>query len=149
MRDILDVFGDLPDFPGKKLPKNRPAANTVAVSGDPFAGVPFKELVVKGERRVFYTVGSVARILGRQAQTVRKWERNGWIPPASYRTTKSSGSGLHNPSQKGYRLYSREQVELLLHGLALFNLDGQRTKDWQNASNWVSFIDYIKASWPK
>lgn len=149
MRDILDVFGDLPDFPGKKPPKNRPATKEVATSEDPFAGVPYKEITVKGERRVFYTVGNVARILGRTAQTVRKWERKGWIPPASYRTSKSSGSGLHNPSGKGYRLYSREQVELLLHGLELFNLDGERTKDWQNAGNWVSFIDYIKASWPK
>lgn len=149
MRDILDVFGELPDYPGKKAPKNRPTKEKVSVSEDPFVGVPFKEIIVKGEKRTFYTVGSVARIIGRKAVTVRKWERKGWIPPASYRTSKSSGSGLHNPSGKGYRLYSREQVELLLHGLALFNLDGERTKDWQNASNWVSFIDYIKASWPK
>ena len=148
VKDVLDLFGDLPDYPGRRLPKNRPDA-PAARTGDPFAGVPVKKMVIKGETREFYTVGQVATILGRSAHTIRKWERKGWIPPATYRTAKSSGSALLNTQSRGYRLYSREQVELLLQGLELFNLDGGRNKDWQNTSHWISFIDYIKDNWTR
>ena len=148
VKDVLDLFNDLPDYPGRRLPKNRPDTPPAAKT-DPFAGVPSRTMQVGGEARQFYTVGNVARILGRTAQTLRKWERKGWIPPATYRTAKSSGSALLNAQSRGYRLYSREQVELLLQGLELFNLDGGRTKDWQKTSHWVSFIDYIKKNWPR
>jgi hypothetical protein len=118
MKDILDVFGELPDYPGKRAPKNRPASRNIPFTvEDPYANIPFKTLVVKGEKQTFYTVGNVARILGRKAQTLRKWESKGWIPPATYRTTKSSGSDLLNTQSRGYRLYSREQVEIIRRGL--------------------------------
>jgi hypothetical protein len=150
MRDILDVFGDLPDFPGSRLPKNRETGKKGAKNVDnPFAGVPFKKVIIKGEEKHLYTIGNVARILNRQAQTIRKWERKGWIPAPTYRTLKPSGAELLNAKQKGYRLYSREQVDVLVEALVRFNLDGTRTPNWQDASSWVNFIQYIKANWPK
>lgn len=150
MKDVLDLFGELPDFPGKRLPKNRPAPRGVpSVVEDPYANVPFKTMVVKGETKTFYTIGNVARILGRKAQTLRKWERKGWVPPATYRTTKSSGSDLLNTQAKGYRLYSREQVEIIRRGLEINGLMGERTKDWQYADNWHSFIKYVWDNWTK
>lgn len=150
MKDPLDLFGDLPDFPGKRAPKNRPVGrNTPTLVEDPYAGVPYKVLDIKGTKVTFYTVGNVARILGRQAQTVRKWERKGWIPPATYRTAKSSGSDLLNSQSKGYRLYSREQVEVIRRGLELNGLLGERTKTWQKAEKWYAFINYVKSNWTK
>jgi predicted transcriptional regulator len=150
MKDILDVFGDLPDYPGKRAPKNRVASSGVTqLIEDPYANVPFKVLVVKGEKQTFYTVGNVARILGRKAQTLRKWESKGWIPPATYRTTKSSGSDLLNTQSKGYRLYSREQVEIIRRALEINGLLGERTKTWQKAEKWNLFINYVKSNWTK
>lgn len=149
-RDILDLFGELPDYPGKRKPKNRPLEKGQAPSiDDPYAGVPFKTMTVKGEAKQLYTVGNVARILGRQAQTLRKWERKGWIPPATYRTTKSSGSDLLNKQSKGYRLYSREQVEIIRRALEINGLVGERSKAWQNAEKWTSFIQYVRSNWTK
>lgn len=151
MRDPLQLFQDLPDYPGKRKPKNRPSsgARTTTDTHDPFEGVPYKTLVIKGEPRMFYTVGAVAQVLGRTAQTVRKWERRGWIPSPTYRTVKASGSDTVNVGSKGYRLYSREQVETLWDILGRLGLLGERSKTWQDTDKWISFITLVKAEWPR
>lgn len=151
MRDVLDLFGDLPDYPGKRKPKNRPLerGEKRADVHDPFEGVPKKVVSIKGVQRELYTVGNVARILGRSAVTVRKWERKGWIPPPTYRTTKASGSSDVNVDGKGYRLYSREQVETLWSVLNELGLLGERNPGWQDANKWLTFITRVKAEWPK
>jgi hypothetical protein len=150
MRDVLDLFGELPDFPGKKKPKNRVEENPVRKKfDDPFTGVPKKTVVIKGEKTDLYTVGAAASILGRSAVTLRTWESKGWIPPPTYRSSKSSGSSLVNTSDKGYRLYSRAQVETLRNALEQNNLLGSRNSSWQNPTNWLSFIEHIRANWPR
>lgn len=150
MRDVLDLFGDLPDYPGKKKPKNRPLKREEkSAVDDPFRGVPKKVATIGGVQRELYTVGSVAKVIGRSAVTLRKWERKGWIPAPTYRTSKASGAELLNTDRKGYRLYSREQVEVLLTALDQNNLMGDRNSAWQDANNWLSFIHYIQANWPK
>lgn len=150
MRDVLDLFGELPDYPGKTKPKNRTDGGTkVGSFDDPFKGVPKRIATIGGTPRELYTIGSTARVLGRSAATLRKWERKGWIPAPTYRTSKASGAKLLNTDSKGYRLYSREQVEVLLEALTSNNLAGDRNPSWQDANNWVSFINYIKANWPK
>lgn len=151
MKDPLQLFQDLPDYPGRRRPKNRPIDHTTKTASveDPFDGVPSKTMVIKGEARQFYTVGSVGQVLGRTAQTVRKWERKGWIPAPTYRTTKASGSESVNVASKGYRLYSREQVETLWDILNQLGLLGERSKTWQDTDKWVSFITLVKARWPR
>jgi intein/homing endonuclease len=150
MKDVLDLFGELPDYPGKTKPKNRVEGSSKKVSlDDPFKGVPKRIATIGGVPRELYTVGSVGKILGRSATTIRKWERKGWIPAPTYRTSKASGAKLLNTDSKGYRLYSREQVDVLLEALTENNLTGFRNPSWQDANNWVSFIHYIKANWPK
>lgn len=150
MRDVLELFGDLPDYPGKRKPKNRPLKpEQKSAVDDPFRGVTKRVATIDGTPRDLYTVGSVAKVIGRSAVTLRKWERKGWIPAPTYRTSKASGAELLNADRKGYRLYSREQVEVLLTALEQNNLMGDRNPSWQDANNWVSFINYIQANWPK
>lgn len=50
---------------------------------------------------MMYTLGQVAKILRREIQTVRKWERDGVIPKPTYRSKGKSG----------YRLYTQLQVD--------------------------------------
>jgi hypothetical protein len=150
MRDVLDLFGELPDYPGKTKPKNRTDSGSKPKDfDDPFKGVSKRIATIGGTPRELYTIGSVAKILGRSAVTLRKWESKGWIPAPTYRTSKASGAELLNTDRKGYRLYSREQVEVLLAALTLSNLMGERNPSWQDANNWVSFINHTKANWPK
>jgi|11BtaG_2_1085332.scaffolds.fasta_scaffold05988_3 hypothetical protein len=49
----------------------------------------------------FLSVGQTAAKLGIKVPTIRKWEREGYIPPALYRT------------KGGHRLYTRDQVSSL------------------------------------
>lgn len=151
MRDVLDLFGDLPDYPGKRKPKNRP--DTIAESrremDDIFRGVPKKTMVVKGIPTDLYTVGALARIVGRSVKTIRKWEDKGWLPKPTYRTSKASGSPKVNGSEKGYRLYTRAQIEVVYEALENNNLMGSRNGHWQEADNWLSFIEQVRANWPK
>ena len=57
-----------------------------------------------GKEREFFTVGNLAEALGRKSGTVRKWERDGVTPPATYQAPSNDPRGRR-------RHYSREQVE--------------------------------------
>ena len=148
MKDILDAFGELPNYPGKTKPKNRPDSVPDKHYEDPFIGVPKKVANIDGVLTDLYTIGALAQITGRKTPTVRKWERRGWIPSPTYRTSNPSG-GVVNSKKIGYRLYSREQVEVILQALEINGLLGIRNKSWQITSKWVSFITHIQANWPK
>lgn len=53
----------------------------------------------------YFTIGMLAMALGRAADTVRKWERQGVLPPARFRTASN------NVKRGARRLYTRAQVE--------------------------------------
>lgn len=52
----------------------------------------------------YFTIGKLAKALGRAPDTLREWEEKGFIPRAKYRTASSN-------SKKARRLYTRAQVE--------------------------------------
>lgn len=54
----------------------------------------------------FFTTGQLARALGREPVTIRKWEREGIIPLATFQVP-----GKNNDPRGRRRLYSRAQVE--------------------------------------
>jgi len=78
---------------------------------------------VGGVRTEFYTVGQVAAALGRSPVTIRKWERNGWLPIAKFRAPATV-------RQKARRLYTRPQLEAIVRiafeeGLMEVTVDGR------------------------
>jgi hypothetical protein len=139
---ILDMLGDLPDFPGKTPPRNRPDSPKRPVAEDRYNGARSKVFRVNGEDREFYTVGEVARALQRKPITVRMWEHKGWIPKANYRTPPPQGEQLPGKEAKGRRLYSREQLDFLLDALDRFRLDSKE-------ADWNGFRKYVTANWPR
>lgn len=64
-------------------------------------------LRVGGEPREFFTIGNLAQALDRKPNTIRMWERKGWIPKATYRKPGQTENGVR-------RLYTRAQIEGLL-----------------------------------
>lgn len=62
--------------------------------------------VVNGVETEFFTVGMLARALGREAVTIRKWERLGVLPIATFQNP-----GKDNDPRGRRRLYTRAQVE--------------------------------------
>jgi hypothetical protein len=100
LADIEALAGEDKHYPGSK--KVRKA---VAPRVDPWDDVPSLVLHVRGEPIRFYTVGVLASMLDdRKPQTVRKWERQGYIPKPPYYTPSRKVNG-----QK--RLYTRRQIE--------------------------------------
>lgn len=141
MRDILDLIGDLPDFPGNTPPKNR--SNKKPPSSTDLNGAKGKVYRINGSDTELFTIGELARALGKKPVTLRMWEREGWIPKATYRTPPPKGVQLPDRPSKGRRLYSREQVEFLAKAIVFFSLDEK------NSPNWDRFREHIKANWPK
>jgi hypothetical protein len=62
---------------------------------------------INGQTTEFYTVGQLAAALHRSPVTIRKWERLGYIPIATFRTPGQV-------RQKARRLYSRAQLEIIV-----------------------------------
>jgi hypothetical protein len=61
-----------------------------------------KTYIIEGKELEMFTIGELAQRLDRQRQTLRKWENNGIIPQAIYR------SGANR------RLYTKNQIEAIV-----------------------------------
>lgn len=143
-KDPLDFFNDLPDFPGRTLPKNRKESSKGPDTflEDRFNGAKSKKMKINGVDREFFTVGELAKAINRKPVTIRMWEANGWIPKARYRTAPPKGEMIPGKAVKGRRLYSIEQVEFLLTALSRFEIDDPAK------ANWDGFRQHIKNEWP-
>ena len=143
-KDPLDLLGDLPDWPGSTPPKNRKhkkASTRVAL--DRYNGANPLIYTINGVDRLMFTVGKLAKALGRKSDTIRVWEHKGWIPRATYRTPPPRGDQLPGAPRKGRRLYSQEQVDFLIDALERFDLKDSRSPDW------ALLKTHIQQHWPK
>lgn len=145
MRDPLELFGDLPDFPGKRVPKNRPSTQKQLDSEleDRYKGAKGKTYIINGEKQTFYTIGEVCKALGKRPVTLRMWESKGWIPKPSFRTPTPKSEQIPGKPVKGRRLYSQTQLDTLLDGMELYGVSNYVTGDW------VGFKQYIQQNWKK
>lgn len=139
-KDPLDLLGDLPDFPGKTIPKNRKDSKKPSHLSNEVRGKVYK---INGEQVELFTIGEVAKAIGRKPVTIRMWESRGWIPRANYRTPKPIGQQVPGKEVKGRRLYTRSQVEFLAKAVDSFPLDTYSPVVWDK------FRQHIKANWPK
>jgi hypothetical protein len=53
-----------------------------------------------------YTIGALAKALGKKPVTLRKWMARGWLPQAQYRERLVGGAGQR-------RYWSRRQIEVI------------------------------------
>lgn len=139
---LLDLLGDLPDFPGKTPPKNRAGGKSRPLAEEELNGARGKVYRIKGEDIELFTVGELARAIGRRPVTVREWERRGWIPKSNYRTPAPKAPQIPGKPAKGRRLYTRDQVEFLVKAVSSFSLEQSNHPDW------VRFREYVRANWP-
>lgn len=143
-KDLMDLFGDLPDYPGNRTPKNRPKERTPdSVINDRYNGAKGKEYVIKGETMVLYTIGEVAKALGKRPVTLRMWESKGWIPKPSYRTSPPKAEQIPGKALRGRRLYSQYQLDTLIDGVERYGISEHFTGDWEG------FRKYIQDNWKR
>lgn len=129
--DPLAAFADLTP-PGEArdeqdvhYPGSKQVRRAVAGPRDPWADTPHFVLTLKGVDTRFYPISVLAEKLERQAPTVRKWERLGYIPPTPYRTPSRDKRGQR-------RLYTRAQIEGLV---AIAREEGITGESNRNVSN--------------
>jgi hypothetical protein len=107
----LEEFADL-DYPGRRKPKNRQpeqASTEVNIWDDK----PLHYLV-NGEKREFFIIGHLAKALDYSVQSIRAWEDKGLLPRSPYRSPRTRKPVAGGRSDKGKRLWTREQVEGIL-----------------------------------
>jgi len=114
-------FGDL-DYPGRRKPINRdrpaPEAETPVWDAKPVY------YFVAGVNQEFFLISAVARALDYSVQSIRAWETAGLLPNTPFRSPRAKGMMAGGRSNKGRRLWTREQVEGILrlarkHGVIL------------------------------
>jgi hypothetical protein len=146
--DPLDVFMGIgrterkerkKAFPGKLPPKNREEKERE----DILDTLPYREYLVDGVAVPFYTIGSLAKALGRSPVTIRSWEAKHWLPAPAFRTPPPTGHQLPGKSSQGSRLYSRDQMRFLIDAFYMFRIDDPRLHDWPG------FKQHIQDNYPR
>jgi hypothetical protein len=142
MKDPLDVFFGKPEkapYPGSLPPKNRIERNV----DSPIDDLPSREYLIDGAPAKFYTVGALAKALGRSPVTIRSWEAKGWLPAASFRSPPPRSQQIPGKESRGARLYSRHQLEFLVDAFYHFRLDQVKGHDWPG------FRQHIQDNYPR
>lgn len=103
----LKEFQDL-DYPGRKRPVNRDT-KTVNTDKEVWDAHPVYYLV-GGERQEFFLISHLAKALGYSVQSIRAWEAQGLLARTPYRSPRTKAPVAAGRSNKGKRLWTREQI---------------------------------------
>jgi len=139
-------FEGIENYPGKRPPKNRIKRKPKKLD-DPFFGVKSSHYVIKGERVEVFTIGQLAKVLGKKTVTVRSWEKKGIIPKPIYRTAPPDRGQLPGVEAKGRRIYTRKQVDLIV--FAVSTIIGDTDPRVVTTENWNKLKQYITDNWKK
>ena len=105
---IEQRFNDL-DYPGKRKPVNR-AKKEAPVEINTWDDKPVYYRI-GGEKREFFTISHLAAALGYSVQSIRAWEAQGLLPRSGIRGPRTVRPVAAGRSDKGKRLWTREQIE--------------------------------------
>lgn len=87
-----------------------------------------KTYIINNKELEMYTIGELAQRLDRQRQTLRKWEKQGIIPQAIYR------SGADR------RLYTKNQIEAIVSCVEKYKIkQGQPIPNEFKEEVWIAF----------
>jgi hypothetical protein len=100
-------------------------------------------MMLHGALTSFYTVGHLAAALGRKTVTVRSWESKGRLPHTMYRAPRPKGEQAPGKAIVGRRLYTREQVEVVISAAAAHGV----MTDGGHGADWKRFTASVLAGW--
>jgi hypothetical protein len=110
--EILDRFSDM-DYPGRRKPVNR-QPKPAAPEDMPVWDAKPVFYMVGGEKQEFFLISHLAKALDYSVQSIRAWEAAGLLPKTPYRSPRTRRPVAAGRSNKGKRLWTREQVEGIL-----------------------------------
>jgi hypothetical protein len=111
MSDLLAGFDEL-NYPGRRKPINRNPEPVVKET--PVWDAKHTEYVVNGFKTQFFYIGALAKALGYSVQSIRAWEAAGLMPNTPFRSPRTARPVAGGRSNKGKRLWTREQIEGIL-----------------------------------
>lgn len=134
--DPIDkLFAELDSFyPGSKKKRRADTESTktqktlVESSWD---SRPYKKSIHGNEVEMF-TIGALAKALGKSEISVRLWQRKGYIPDAPYRLPSTT---VGDSTIKGRRLYTRAMVEAAISAFSMRNLLEAPRIEWSEHSD--------------
>ena len=107
--DVLATFDDL-DYPGRKKPVNRDKKAVVPEAEEWDAKPVYYRLPGNPEKQEFFLISHVAKALDYSVQSIRAWEAQGLLARTPYRSPRTVAPVAGGRSNKGKRLWTREQV---------------------------------------
>lgn len=138
---IEETFGGLDTYyPGSKRKRREPVVS--APKETSWESDFFEKALPNGRQIQMYTLGSLAKALGRPTKTVRYWVENGILPTSPYRLP--SKQGANGQVYAGRRLYSKAMVETTVELFAKAGLLGTVRIEW---SLHRSLVDKIAEAW--
>ena len=108
MSNPAQQFADL-DYPGRKKPVNR-SVQAAQPDTQLWDAKPAYYLV-DGRRQEFFLISHLAKALDYSVQSIRAWEAQGLLARTPFRSPRTKGMVAGGRSNKGKRLWTREQVE--------------------------------------
>src|SRR6478752_6705832 len=117
--DVDKMFADL-DFPGRKKPVNRTPEKEAELAERALWDADPVYYLIGGEKREFFLISHLCKALGYSQQSIRLWEGKRLMPntpyrsPRSYKVKQAEAAGKVAPSNKGRRLWTRQQIEGIL-----------------------------------
>jgi hypothetical protein len=142
MNDVIEeTFGGLDTFyPGSK--RKRREAEVSAPKDTSWEADAFEKVLPNGKKIQMYTLGSLAKALGRPTKTVRYWVENSVLPTSPYRLPSKQGS--NGKVYAGRRLYSKAMVEVTVDLFTRAGLLGIDRIEWASHR---SLVDKIAEAW--
>lgn len=141
--DFIDkTFADLDAYyPGSKRKRREPPAPKV-VEPSTWEDEYFEKYLPNGEKVQMYTLGSLAKALGRSTKGLRLWMEEGKFPTSPYRLPATTGK--NGKEYAGRRLYSKRMVEAAVEIFQSAGLIGLDRIDWSTHRN---LGDKITEAW--
>lgn len=103
----MEKFEDL-DYPGRKRPVNR-TVKKVDPEDEVWDAKPVFYMV-NGEKQEFFLISHLAKALDYSVQSIRAWEAQGLLARTPFRSPRTAKPVAGGRSNKGKRLWTREQV---------------------------------------
>lgn len=109
MSNVLEQFEDL-DYPGRKKPVGRTKKVVVPEVEEWDAKPVYYRLPGQQEKQEFFLISHLAKALGYSVQSIRAWEAQGLLARTPYRSPRTTKPVAGGRSNKGKRLWTREQI---------------------------------------
>lgn len=129
--DFIDnTFAGLDNYyPGSKRKRREEKREEVSAPAS-WDSTPYVKSLPDGTDMDFFTIGALAKALGRPIITIRHWIKSGYLPVSPYRLPAKVD--VNGEERLGRRLYSRPMIEVAVTIFSKAGLLSVKRIQWPN-----------------